>query len=85
MKLFRWWFNGKTIERDDRPRQPEITIGSLWVLKAKGDPFPSKYPPSQVLDVKDGWVRYYLSEYFPDERCKVDLFLAVYKPMREVA
>jgi hypothetical protein len=87
MRLFRWWFNGKTVERVDAPVEPkqEIAVGSLWTLRPdKGDPFPAKnHEPSRVLEVKDGWVRYYLGAYFPDERETVDMFLFMYEPVKE--
>lgn len=84
MKFFRWWFNGKTVERDDAPRaaKPETSVGSLWILKAtKNDPFPSRdMPPVRVFGVKDGWVRYGYPFVFTDERMEVDMFLYCYKP-----
>ena len=95
MRLFRWWFNGKTVERHDMAEAakslPEISVGSLWVLKGdKGDPFPSKFRSmgklgaARILDVKDGWVRYSMGppafSLFPDNRQEVGEFLRMYEP-----
>ena len=78
IECMRWLISRrKTVEE-----QPEIAVGSLWTLNT-GDPFPSKYEPSRVLDVKDGWVRYYLGSVFPDERRTVESFLQIYKPYKE--
>jgi hypothetical protein len=69
----RWFkFNRKT--------SSEIAVGSLWTLKQR-DPFKARsLPPAKVLAVKDGWVQYWLSASFPDQRMKVDSFLQVYEP-----
>jgi hypothetical protein len=32
----------------------------------------------KIIDVKNGWVRYYMSDFFPDERMKVDIFTMIY-------
>jgi len=85
MRLFRWWFNGKTVERIDPPSEPkpEIAVGSLWVFRGeKKDPFPRKsYPPVRVLAVKDGWVRYDMPPIFRDSRLEIDSFIHCYEPM----
>lgn len=64
--------------------RPEISIGSKWTLRSNGDPFPSKYPPAEILDVKDGWVRYSMGpptmSLFPDNRREIDSFLQIYEP-----
>jgi hypothetical protein len=64
-------------------RSREIAIGSQWVLKrTDGDPFPPIYIwPVKILDVKDGWVRFYFGPFSPDNRCKVQTFLDVYEPI----
>lgn len=60
---------------------PNQKIGSKWMLRAEnGDPFPPKdFKPVEVLDVKDGWVRYRMNRYFDDERISVGLFLSIYR------
>lgn len=63
-----------------KSQHPQIAIGSLWVLHNYRDPFPTRdRPPVRVLDVKDGWVRYYIGEAFPDERMSVELFLGIFR------
>jgi hypothetical protein len=86
MKLFRWWFNGKTVERVSPFREPEISVGSLWVLHATDDPFPPRahIGPVAITGVRDGWVRYSMGKTFPDERMKIDSFLYCYKPKEEL-
>ena len=89
MRLFRWWFNGKTVERVDAPAEPkqEIAVGSLWVIRRdKGDPFgvrSSRYGTARVLDVKNGWVRYAIGTGSPDNRRDVGMFLYLYEPVKE--
>ena len=53
-------------------------VGSLWETKT-GDPFPSPLPAVKVLGNKDGWVRFYVCTSMPDERCRVEVFLAMYR------
>lgn len=62
--------------------EPEIAIGSRWRFKTD-DPFPPKFLV-EVVDVKDGWVRYRMSTRLgilqDDERRDIDSFLYCYKP-----
>ncbi len=78
--LFRRWFR--------RPPEPQplgdpIPVGSLWLLNDKDrGPFPPKrYAPVEVLDYRDGWVRYQIGQFFPDEVMKADMFRIVYRPL----
>jgi hypothetical protein len=73
--MFKWLFG--TVK--PKPELPKV--GSLWGLANRnGDPFPSKkYPPSVILDVKDGWVRYRIGSVFNDERMELSSFLYVYR------
>ena len=95
MSWFRYWkqlksealakkeeivYEGEIVETPIRPN-------SQWVIKisqSKGDPFPipnnKRYAPVTVLEVRDGWVRYYIGSMFPDERKDVDTFLKMYEP-----
>lgn len=54
-------------------------VGSLWEAKS-GDPFPSNGPAIKVLEIRSGWVRYYVCSTMPDERCRVEVFLTLYRP-----
>jgi hypothetical protein len=66
--------------------EPYIAIGSKWVLKPEGDPFPYRYPPAEILDVKSGWVRYSMGPHhqslFPDNRREILEFLRMYEPFK---
>ena len=50
-----------------------------WILKTeKNDPFPPKkdsIPTVRILETKEGWVRYYSSASFPDERQEIKFFI----------
>lgn len=60
--------------------EPEINSGEQWVLKGKDDPFEPKIrAPVDILDVKDGWIRYKIGDAFPDERMSANMFTRVYK------
>ena len=59
----------------------EIKIGSLWVfVKDWDDPFPSRYKPIKVVDVKQGWVLYDMSSS-KNERLPIESFIDYYKPV----
>ena len=62
-----------------KPLRDGPAIGSLWEIDTE-DPFPSKHYPIKVLEVKDGWVRYRISRWCPDERAKCKIFYLVYRP-----
>ena len=53
-------------------------VGSLWEIKTV-DPFPSNGPAIKVLEIKDGWVRFYVCPTMADERCTVEVFLTIYR------
>ena len=53
-------------------------VGSLWEIKT-GDPFPATWASIKVLETKLGWVRYYVCSSMPDERCRVEFFLTLYR------
>lgn len=66
-------------------KRPEIQIpkaGEYWYIPDKS-PWPPKDRFVKVLDVKDGWVRYYIGEFFPDERVTISTFLYIYKKYEE--
>lgn len=60
--------------------------GERWLLqpyKALKDPFdPPKpkggYRPVRIIEVRDGWVRYWMSSLYPDERKETWLFVGMY-------
>lgn len=53
--------------------------GEQWALHIDGDPFPSRYGPVTILEVKEGWVRYSFRSVFLDERKPLESFLNIYK------
>lgn len=54
--------------------------GQRWEFYADTeDPFPSKYPPVKILEVKDGWVRYYMNDILRNERMRASQFVTMYK------
>jgi hypothetical protein len=82
-----WWF-AKAKKKDDLPigsvgggSRLEPKAGEQWRLSpTEADPWPQREPsPVKILDVKDGWVRYRLSEVFPDERKTIKDFLQIYQ------
>lgn len=69
----------KLVEPITLPRR-----GERWVLKpnsGSGDPFPAvEYGCFvRVLEVRAGWVRYYMGNIFPDNRATVESFLRMYE------
>lgn len=58
-------------------------IGEKWIFRSleDGDPWQDEknLHLATIIDVKDGWVRYKVNEYFPDERRKLITFLMCYK------
>lgn len=57
--------------------------GERWALPERNDPWGgSRYPPSIILDVKDGWVRYCVGGFkdgpFRDERMEQSKFMSIY-------
>lgn len=57
-----------------------IAKGQKWVLPSDKSPWPSKFKPVTILDVRDGWVRYAMGSCFSDERKETKEFLSMYKP-----
>lgn len=54
-------------------------IGEMWQLKpSEGDPWPQTdvIPPVRILDVLQGWVRYYQNNIFPDQRMPLRMFIS---------
>ena len=57
--------------------------GESWFLvDRESGPWESKrFEPVKILDVKSGWVRYFINEVYPDERMKIGTFVRVYRKM----
>ncbi len=57
-------------------------VGECWKFRETNDddPWPVKdYGNVNILDVKDGWVRYYMNSTFPDERRTISSFVKIYR------
>ena len=64
------------------PAKPDVSVGEFWVLdRSDGSPWPAVGPESkvQIIDVKDGWVRYFINQTYPDNRRPVKDFTSIYK------
>ena len=57
--------------------------GEYWWFN-DDSPFPSKYNPVLIREVKDGWVRYDMLT-MKDERLKLESFHNIYMPTKEPA
>ena len=57
----------------------EPTIGEEWTLNLIPDPWGGQsFGPVKILDVKDGWVKYYSGGAFPDVREKLEGFIKAF-------
>lgn len=70
-------------KKEKKEKKLPVT-GETWTLiSANNGPWPSKTThPINILDVKDGWVRYSIGDgsgIFSDERLKVGLFTHCYE------
>lgn len=56
--------------------------GETWVFKGtKRGPWEhARRKEVSIIDVKCGWVRYYMNSMFPDERVEVCDFICMYDP-----
>lgn len=52
-------------------------VGEQWIWD-NGDPFGDKYHPVQILEIKNGWVRYDMQVY-KNNRIKIWQFVLWYK------
>ena len=82
MSIFRYMF----------PRPKKITIGSKWIFMDQFEkfknPFDDTYLIYEVLDIKDGFVKYQCSkkngEPHPPDSSPVRRFYAFYRKIEEV-
>ncbi len=78
-KIMALWQKSPDVEKDAVVCAAPVK-GEKWLLDiGTSDPFPPKYPPVRILDVKDGWVRYWMGSLFDDERKPIDQFMRMYK------
>ena len=65
--------------REQKGRIP--TPGERWrsVDDVRG-PWPQPSTEAEILDVRDGWVRYALGSPFRDNRHRIDTFVRLYEP-----
>ena len=67
--------------RQNKSEMSSVLIGEKYILKPDGSPWERTKDPVciKIIDVKNGWVRYFLSESFPDQRMSIDMFLRIYQ------
>lgn len=68
--------------------QEPIIPGSVWRFRGNAnDPFPPPEHAAQsravVLEVKEGWIRYSLGDFFPDNRMREEMFRHCYERIME--
>lgn len=62
--------------------RPIPKAGEEWVLCSRTDPWGGKKRPTvRIIDVKNGWVRYYMNRIFRDERKELIAFTDIYVPI----
>ena len=70
--MFNWFKKKKPV------RIP--VAGETWYFREDDSPWASKKSQQvQIIDVKNGWVRYYMNKSFDDNRMKIDSFLFWYR------
>ena len=64
--------------------RPTIKPGEEWMLddRESGPWESTRFKPVKVIDVKAGWVRYFVSEIYPDERMKIGTFVRLYRKVK---
>ena len=79
-RLFNWIFRKKESVNLEIENKPNINIGDKFVFCENfKNPFDSGYPPVTILDVKDGWVLYNMSSFYPRCSKELEAFLKMYK------
>jgi len=57
-----------------------IEKGQRWILRDGNDgPWPRERPTVEILDVKEGWIRYSIGGVFTDERLIESSFRGCYR------
>ena len=67
--------------KKEKEEKKEIAAGQMWILR-DGSPWGEdfrQHPVVRILDVRDGWVRYYMNTIFEDNRMKIDTFYYCYR------
>jgi hypothetical protein len=83
--IFRWLKNKNDGLKSDEYYRKKYNIypGQKRYIKESDDPFPPKKNTSSVIDIKDGWVRYYINAIFDDEREDIETYVAMYNGIYE--
>ena len=55
--------------------------GELWTFK-DDSPWPNKFTV-RILEVKEGWVRYWMSQDMDDNRLKLSTFISLYEVSKD--
>jgi hypothetical protein len=70
-------------KQEVKPQDVGPKPDELWELFDEGDPFPGKYKPVRIREVKEGWVRYAMgSSVFSDERRTIESFTSMYRKVK---
>lgn len=68
------WFKNKGVKPGQEYRFYQESV----------DPWSEFVPRNiKIIDVKDGWVRYYVNNTWPDERMPISSFLWIYTKVAE--
>lgn len=77
-----WLSFSNLVEIEDEFEDEPVRVPApdeQWCMRDKS-PWPKKNNPVRIIDVREGWVRYYMNEVFHDERRELDEFLRMYGP-----
>jgi hypothetical protein len=67
-----------------RQQAPEVKPGERWEFAGTVGPWPIKrFSPVTILYVCDGWVRYSMSDLFPDCRMPLLTFASMYRKVEQ--
>ncbi len=77
--MFAWLKRKEKQEQIKEPKKEhEIAKGQIWYFSDKNDPWGCADSKVTILDVKDGWVRYYMNPVFNDNRRPIESFVSMY-------
>ena len=78
--MFAWLKRKEKQEPIKEPKKEyEISKGQIWCFSEKNDPWGCKDLKVTILDVKEGWVRYYMNPLFNDNRRTIVSFVSMYR------
>ena len=74
---------GRLFGRKEKAQPEPIKPGDVWVSAGSDG---SPWPPAcaavvEIMDAREGWVRYRMGLMFPDNRMREELFRRIYRKM----